>query len=224
MFCKNPIKDLIKEAERKNAMRMKEIMKKKGIMIPDFPAENGKPRRGRIRKEMKLYSPSDWGDSIFSTVGLEVNYFEKKIEVQFLTGTMPYATNLFWALLGDRDVRRLILEYQEQERKKLYKIWNKQGVSGCEDIFMTLGQEKGGFSVTKTIRLCHISQVGRLNEGFGNRNSKMYIGDFVELVSFMGLTEDMNVKSLRKKAGVKYIRPRYVEEIQDFTTTVSKIL
>ena len=119
MFCKNPIKDLIKEAERKSAMRMKEIMKKKGIMIPDFPAENGKPRRGRIRKEMKLYSPSDWGDSIFSTVGLEVNYFEKKIEVQFLTGTMPYATNLFWALLGDRDVRRLILEYQEKERNKL---------------------------------------------------------------------------------------------------------
>lgn len=52
MFCKNPIKDLIKEAERKSAMRMKEIMKKKGIMIPDFPAENGKPRRGRIRKEI----------------------------------------------------------------------------------------------------------------------------------------------------------------------------
>ena len=137
-------------------MRMNEIMKQKGIMIPEFPAENGNPRRGRIRKEMKIYSPSDWGDSIFSTVGLEVNYFEKKIEVQFLTGTMPYATNLFWALLGDRDVRRLILEYQKEERKKQYKIWNRQGVSGCEDIFMTLGQEKGGFSVTKTIRLCHI--------------------------------------------------------------------
>ena len=64
-------------------MRMNEIMKQKGIMIPEFPAENGNPRRGRIRKEMKIYSPSDWGDSIFSTVGLEVNYFEKKIEVPY---------------------------------------------------------------------------------------------------------------------------------------------
>lgn len=207
-------------------MKMNEIMKKKGIMINDLtcPAENGEPRGGRIRKEMKIYSPSDWGNSIFSTVGLEVNYFEKKIEVQFLTGTMPLATNLFWALLGDRDVRRLILEYQKRERKKRYKIWSRQGVSGCEDIFMTLGQEKGGFSVTKTIRLCHISQVGRLNEGFGNKKSRMYIGDFVELVSFMELTEDMDVKSLRKKAGVKYIRPKFAEETQDFTTTVSKIL
>lgn len=228
MFCKKPIKDLIKEAERKSAMRMKDIMEMKGIMISDLdltcPAENGNPRSGRVRKEMKIYSPSDWGNSKFSTVGLEVSYFDKEIEVQFLTGSMPCATNLFWALLGDRDIRRLILEYQKQERKRMYKIWNRQGVSGCEDIFMTFGHEKGGFSVTKTIRLCHISQFERLNEGFGNKNSKMYIGDFVELVSFMGLTEDMNVKSLRKKAGVKYIRPRYVEEIQDFTTTVSKIL
>ena len=128
------MKDLIKEAERKTVMKMNEIMEKKGIMIPEFsstcPAQNGKPRWGRIRKEMKIYSPSDWGDAIFATVGLEIDCKEKNIEVQFLKGTMPYATNLFWALLGDRDVRRLILEYQKKERKKQYKIWNRQRVSG----------------------------------------------------------------------------------------------
>ena len=96
--------------------------------------------------------------------------------------------------------------------------------SGRKDIFMTFGYKIGGFSTTRTIRLCHISGFGRLNEGFGDKESKMYIGDFVELVVFMVLTEDMNVQTLRKKAGVKYIRPKFAEEISDFTTTVNKIL
>ena len=97
-------------------------------------------------------------------------------------------------------------------------------MSGREDIFMTFGYKKGGFATTRTMKLCHISGFGRLNEGFGNKESRMYIGDFVELVAFMGLTDDMDVQSLRKKAGVKYIRPKFAEEISDFDTTVTKIL
>ena len=53
----------------------------------------------------------------------------------------------------------------------------------------------------------------------------MDIGEFVELVAFMGLTENMRVQGLRKMAGgVKYIIPKFAEELQDFTTEVSKIL
>ena len=215
-------------------MRMNDILKAKGIEfnedyewhIMNHPAKDGEPRWGRIRKEMMIYSPSDWVTSKakWATVGLEINTFEKTIEVQFLKGSMPYANNLFWALLADRDVRRLIKKYQENERIVPYKIWSTSGMSGREDIFMTLGHKMGGFAKTKTMKLCHISGFGRLNEGFGNKESKMYIGDFVELVVFMGLTEDMNVKALRKKAGVKYIRPKFAEEIDDFSTTVTKIL
>lgn len=208
-------------------MKMNDIMLRKGIEISEendwnwmnHPAENGKPRWGRIRKEMRLRK-----DSEVATIGLEINTWERTIEVRFLFGTDPYVESLFWALLADRDVRRLIVEYQKSTRKVPYKIWKSCGVSGREDVFMTFGSEKGGFAVTNTIKLCHISCYGKLNEGFGDRNSRMYIGDFVELVRFLGLTEDMNVRSLRKRAGVKYIRPKFVEEISDFDTTVTKIL
>lgn len=215
-------------------MKMNDIMKNKGIEITEehdwnwmnHPAKDGENRWGRIRKEMRIYSPSDWGTckAIYATIGLEIDTWDQTIEVQFLTGSMPYANNLFLALLSDRDVRRLIVEYQKTTRKEKYKIWSSTGMSGREDIFMTYGYKKGRFATTRTIQLCHISGFGRLNEGFGNKESKMYIGDFVELVVFMGLTEDMNVKSLRKRAGVTYIRPKFVEEISDFNTNVSKIL
>ena len=213
-------------------MRMNDIMAKKGIEINEdngngmnHPAKDGTPRWGRIRKEMIIYSPSDWGtsNSRYAMIGLEVNTCKNTIEVQFLRGPMPYANKLCWALLADRDVRRLIAEYQESSRSEQYKIWSTSGMSGRKDIFMTFGYKKGGFATTETIKLCHISCFGRLNEGFGNK-SKMYIGDFVELVAFMGLTEDMNVRSLRKKAGVKYVRPKFAEEIADFNKNVTKIL
>ena len=215
-------------------MTMNEIMNSKGIEINkknswnwmNHPAKDGEHRWGRIRKELKIYSPSDWTtcNATYSTVGLEVNTWDNTVEVHFLKGSMPYANNLFWAMLADRDVRRLIVEYQNSTRRDQYKIWSTTGMSGREDIFMTFGHTIGGFATTKTIKLCHISGFGRLNEGFGNKESKMHIGDFVELCVYMGLTEDMHVKSLRKKAGVKYILPKFAEEIEDFDNKVTKIL
>lgn len=215
-------------------MKMNDIMRNKGIEINEdhdwncmnHPAKDGTPRWGRIRKEMRIYSPSDWGtcNATYSVIGLEIDTWDKTLEVHFLKGSMPYAKNLFWALLADRDVRRLIVEYQESTRTDQYKVWGKSGMSGKKDIFITFGYKIGGFARTKTMKLCHISGFGRLNEGFGNKESKMYIGDFVELVAFMGLTEDMNVQSLRKKAGIKYIRPKFAEEVSDFDTSVTKII
>lgn len=214
-------------------MRMNEILRRKGIEFSEdgnyetmtHPAKDGKRRYGLIRKEMRIYSPSDWGDGQYSIVGVTIDTSESTIGVKFLMGTMPIAENLFLALLADRDVRRLIKEYQSKGRVTKYRIWSKEGVSGCKDIFITIGRAKGGFAVTNTNRLCHISQFGRLNEGFGNKESEMYIGDFVEMVVFMGLTENMRVQDLRKMAGgVKYIIPKFSEELQNFTTDASKIL
>lgn len=202
------------------------MLEQRGMAIKEYhqPAKDGTPRCGRIKKEMKILSPSDWGKSKDAIVGVEVDTWHKTIEVRFLKGSMPLARNLFLALLADRDVRRLIEEYQQSTRKERYKIWCSSGISGRKDIFMTFGEVVGGFATTRTIKLCHISGFDRLNEGFGNEESQMYIGDFVELIAFMGLYEDMNVHSLRRRAGVKYIRPRFAEEIYDFDTTVSKIL
>lgn len=207
-------------------MRMNDIYATMGVEINEcHAAHNGNPRWGVIRKEMKIWSPSDWGSSNYAIVGVEIDTWKNTIAVHFLKGSMPLAKELFWALLADRDVRRLIKEYQKKPRVKQYKIWNSIGMSNREDIFMTFGTKKGGFALTKTIKLVHISGYDRLNEGFGNENSEMYIGDFVELVSFMGLVDTMDVKTLRKRAKVKYVRPKFSEEIDyGFTTNVTKIL
>lgn len=211
-------------------MRMNEILRRKGIEFSEdgnyetmtHPAKDGKHRYGLIRKEMRIYSPSVWGAGEYSIVGVTIDTWERNISVDLLMGTAPVAENLFLALLADRDVRRLIKEYQSKGRVKKYKIWEKEGVSGCEDIFITIANQKEGFAVTNTKKLCHISMNGRLNEGL---REKMYIGDFVELVVFLGLTENMRVQDLRKMAGgVKYIIPKFVEEVQDFCTDVSEIL
>lgn len=212
-------------------MKMSEILATKGIEAENQyynePALNGRCRRGVIRKEMRIYGPTTWTDSVYSIVGVEIDTESKSIRVDFLKGAMPMAENLFLALLADRDVRRLIKEYQELGRwqGQKYRVWSTTGMSGREDIFLTTGRTVGGFAITRTIKLCHISQFGKLNEGFGDKDSSMYVGDFVELAVYMGLTDDMSVKGLRKKAGgVKYLKPKFAEEIADFKEEVSKIL
>lgn len=206
-----------------------ELLATKGIenVGVHYPAENGEHRCGVIRKEMRIWSPSDWStsDAVYSTVGIIIDTWEKTIEVIPLIGSMPYVTNLICALLADRDIRRLIIEYQNGEEKtEPFEIWSKVGMSGSEDVFKTTAYTQSGFAVSKTKKICHISCYGRLNEGFGDRKSGMKISDFVELCVFLGLTDDMNVRSLRKKARVKYIVPRFAEEIAHFRTSRSKIL
>lgn len=216
-------------------MTLNEKMAKKGININEenswntmcHPAKDGETRWGLIRKEIRIKSPATWGTSNeeYSIVGLEVNTWDNTIGVVHLKGTMPLAKELFWALLADRDVRRLIREYQKKERQEKYKMWDKTGISGCQDIFMTFGEQVGNFAVTRTIKLCHISCFERLNEGFGDENDRMYIGDFVEFCVYLGLTKNMRVRDLRKKAKVKYLLPRLAEEIDDsYDTKVSQIL
>ena len=214
------------------SMKMKDIMEKKGIewdsdyLYYYLPANERWKRRGCIRKEMVLYSPSDaCPEVLYSTIGVEINTEEGEIEVRRLKGSMPLIKNLCYALLADRDVRRMILEYQERKIPKgcSFKVWKTEGVSGRRDIFLTKAERIGGFAVTSTKKICHISCAERLNEGFGIKD-KMEIQEFVEMCVFLGLTEEMNVKELRRKAGVKYIRPKYEEEVDDFREEVSKIL
>lgn len=212
-------------------MRLEKELLERGVAVRFHDgAHDGETRYGFIRKEMKILSPSDWGDGKHSVVGLRVDMQDNTIGVEFLDGTMPLAKNLFWALLADRDVRRMILEYQsrsiycqdgDEEKVVPFKIWSSEGRTGRQDIFITRGYEKGGFLVTRTKKLCHISQFGRLNEGF----DPIYIGDFVEMCAYLGLTNDVNVKRLRKKANVKYIRPRFAEELEvGYKTEVTRIL
>lgn len=207
-------------------MRMKEFYEARGMKASweyeSHSATEGHPRYGVIRKVMKV--PADWRGEKKSLVGVTINTEDDTIKVEWLAWCDPKMSNLFWALLADRDVRRMIKKYQKRGRKELYKMWSTSGISGREDVFISYGKEVGGFNVKKTMKLCHISCEGKLNEGFGDKESKMYVGDFVELCVYLGLTDDMDVKNLRKKAKVKYIRPKFVEELEEYSTSVSTLL
>ena len=180
-------------------MKMEKILANEGIELrKDFGT----------RKVMQFRSYDEK-----SIVGVEINPDTLEIGIHLLKGNCPYVTNLFTALLADKDIRKLILEYQEKGREKSYKMWHTSGMSGRTDYFITIGNIVGRFTVPKTKHLLHVSCADKLNEGFGDRESKMYIGDFVELVAYMGWDiRGISPKKLRKKSGVKYIRPHYVEE------------
>ena len=211
-------------------MRMAEILKEKGIDINEncswrmksYPAENGEPRQGRIRKEMEIYSSLDDGKSNYSVVGVKINTFDTSIEVVILDGPRPAFKNLCWALLSDRDIRRLITEYQEENSRNAPYMVEKKETKFGQNIYITYGYEMNGFMRTENKELCCNTVSGRLAR-FGTGGS-MLIGDFVEMVKFMGFTDEMNRKALRKKAEMNYILPEYEEGLKLFSTEVSKIL
>lgn len=203
-------------------MDMVNIYAKKGIKF-DRCTRDEWGRKLYVRKELRLETPQTWGgcDKEFSVIGVEIDYCSNELRVHHLQGKVPMATAVFRALLSDKDVRFLIREYQQQgERYEVFRIWSTCGVSGRKDIFKSIGKRVGGFAVTDTVRLCHISQCGKLNEGL----PRLRVGDFVELAAYLGLTNDMNPKRLRRKAKACYIRPRYHEELDFYSKEVTKIL
>lgn len=179
-----------------------------------------------IKKTLKIESPSDWGKGKYAIVGIELDNDLQTIAVHLLGGTMPLADKLFYTLLADEDIRDMIREYQEKGRKERYKIWSDTGMSGRQDVYISFIRQVGGFYVkTGERHLLHISGYGRLNEGFGDEESKMYIGDFVEVAVHLGFVGDMEPEKLLEKAGkVKYLENQLIEDVADFTTDVTKLL
>ncbi len=183
----------------------------------------------KVRKEMKIFGETvgSFSDTHYSIIGLELNKSDETIEIQCLMGAAPVVEALFYTLLADTDVRQMISLYQTKGRKYPFKVWEKRGLSGARDIFLTYGEKKGNFAVTRTKKLLHISCFGKMNEGFNNYSDSdvIYIGDFVELASFLGYAKDMKVESLLEKAGgVEYLPVRKGEEMDDFKNEVTKIL
>lgn len=182
------------------------------------------PRGGVIRKEFLIKANGWYREKGRATIGLEVNYDYMNISVQLLLGQCPDVKDLFSALLADRDVRRLIKKYQEKGRVKPYKIWMHEGYSGCKDFFITIATKKGSFITTETKKLMHISMYDKMNEGFGDENHCMYIGDFAELYSRLGYATGKSPKELRKSAKVKYIKPRLTSELETYEDSVIKLI
>lgn len=179
-----------------------------------------------VCKEVEFTTDSRWNNVEFSRMGFEINYRDNTISVYWLRGGDPYVSDLMKALLADRDVRRLIKVYQERGRRNRYLIHQRVGMSGCEDYWIQVGFQNGPFfKKTKPKKLLHISCDGKLNEGWGEDNS-MYIGDFVELASYLNFAKTMEVKALRKESNVRYVKPKHTGYLGDqgFTTEVTTLL
>lgn len=122
-----------------------------------------------------------------------------EIEVQMLSGCDPLACDLINFIVNDKDVRLLILAYQQIGRVKPYAINVSQGMSGREDIYINF-YDRYGLEVEGK-HLMHITCAGKMNE-----IKKMYIGDFAEAI----YAYDFCLK--KKKTTAKYIKPYFAPE------------
>ena len=190
------------------------------------PRKIAKPRGGRDIICKELYYPTTE-----SVLGLTINLADREIKLSRLLGPSPDAYDVLLSLLADRDIRRLICEYQKKLVRTPFKIWQRTGMSGCRDIFIQEFTVKDdNFIVTRKPRnICHISCSATLNKGL----PRLKIDDFVELLSYLyipGIINTTNVKFLRKESGVQYIYPWLKCDLEDsgflseFSNQPTKIL
>ena len=165
-------------------------------------------RNGQIRKTMRIREVSDSGEECDSVFGIEINTWEKTIDVVVFIGEQPNAQKVFMALLSDRDIRRLLEDYQKSsqiERKTVFSKMDK--LNGREDLYIKSVNYFTEPVIIETKRLCQISKNGKLNEELRKQRFFIKVGEFAELVKFLNLTVNMNREYLRKKAGMKYVLP-----------------
>lgn len=119
-------------------------------------------------------------------------------------GAMPAADDVLCLLLADKDVRRMGREYALKKRQKPYYIDHYTGMSGCTDFYINFVEFFcGEWHIVRRKKLLHISCADKVNEEI----PLMYIGDFVELIAYIGKYW-MSRKQLFRLSGAKYIRER----------------
>lgn len=111
----------------------------------------------------------------------------------------PTTQTLFWALLADEDVRDLIREYQVSDRIP-FKIRRIIPYYGSPTQYWV--KEKG-IAEERLIYKEFEPLYGKARP-YG-KELKIDIGDFTELSAFLELTDDMEIRALRKKAQVSYV-------------------
>ena len=189
-------------------------------------SQNGNFRGGIIRKCLKFNAEAPWASTskdYNSIVGFKLDTYEHTIKIDVLKGCDPNYKDLFTALLYDRDVRRSISQmYKQGEDQflKYHRIFEKSGMSGASDIFLSKAFTIDQFLSLSTKKVLHISCYDKINQAI----PKLEIVELVILANFLGFKDISNRKELRKKAKFSYVFPRLVEELDDFEREVPKIL
>ena len=189
-------------------------------------SQNGNFRGGIIRKCLKFNAEAPWASTSKnhnSIVGFKIDTYEHTIKIDVLKGCDPNYNDLFYALLYDRDVRRCIKQIYEKGEDKFieyHKIFEKTGMSGSSDIFISKAFTIDQFLSLSTKKVLHISCYDKINEAI----PKLEIVELVILANFLGFKDISNRKQLKKRVKFSYVFPRLVEELDTFEHEVPKIL
>ena len=153
-------------------------------------------RENFIMKTFEIDGESSWCEAKRRSKGvLRIWPEEKSIEVKILSGCDPLYKDLLSFVLSDRDVRRLIRNYQNSERVEKYAINVTSGMSGRQDVYINFYDEYG-----LQVRGKHLLHISCCDKLWGI--SKIYVGDLVEAMYEMRIAPG--------KTTAKYVKP-YLE-------------
>lgn len=160
---------------------------------------------GMIVKPFYYYSTTIYGKDSRGTAAIIIDQCNRTVDIDLTAGAMPFARDVILFLLSDKDVRLLIRKYQQGKRHELFSIRVSAGFSGRHDIYINYYNKHGLQTGGK--KLLHVSQYGKLNEGW----RKMYIGDFVEMIASLMEQSNSdydlsNPKRLLSLSGCQYIK------------------
>lgn len=154
-------------------------------------------RENFIMKTFEIDGESSWCEAKRRSKGvLRIWPEEKSIEVKILSGCDPLYKDLLSFVLSDRDVRRLIRNYQNSTRVERYAINVSSGMSGRQDIYINFYDEYG-----LQVRGKHLLHISCCDKLWGIK--KIYVGDLVEAIYAMNVQPG-------GKTTAKYIKP-YLE-------------
>lgn len=137
---------------------------------------------------------------------------DDRITVVHVSGTQPEFFKLMCAVLANDSVRNLVREYQDSYQAHAddscrYRVVTRDGVSGCQDVYLEEAYIKGGLNLVSRKHLCHISAYGKLQD----ECIKLSVRQFIELASWTGICE-MTKSQLIAEAEVKYFKATVVDD------------
>jgi hypothetical protein len=153
-------------------------------------------RENFVMKPFEIDGESSWCEAKRRSKGvLRIWPEEKTIEVKMLSGCDPWYKDLLNFVLADKDVRRLIRNYQNSSRIERYAINISSGMSGRQDVYINFYDEYG-----LQIRGKHLLHISCCDKLWGI--PKIYVGDLVEAMYTMNVQPG--------KTTAKYVKP-YLE-------------
>ena len=172
------------------------------LLLKNFKAVKKRQKEKKMRNEFimkpfEIDGSSSWCEAKRRSKGvLRIWPESQTIEVEMFAGCDPYYLDMLNFVLADKDVRRLIRNYQKSSRIERYAINVATGMSGRQDVYINFYDKYG-----LQIRGKHLLHVSCYDKLWGIK--KIYVGDLVEAIYAMNVQPG-------EKTTAKYIKP-YLE-------------